>query len=108
MKVHIAGIGKDENSQSISDWSSVPAKEKKQKPSIMLIGTSNIKDIDPERLSSNFNNEKLAYTFAEAEKVIKGATNKPVAVAFHVLTNELKSHSFIECVSNPSRHMTSK
>ena len=58
LKVHIAGISKDENGQSISDWSSVPAKEKKQKPSIMLIGTSSIKDIDPERLSSNFNTEK--------------------------------------------------
>ena len=100
LKVHIAGISKDENGQSISDWSSVPAKEKKQKPSIMLIGTSNIKDIDPERLSSNFNTEKhIAYTFAEAEKVIKGVTNKPDAVAFHVLTNELKSNSSIECVS---------
>ena len=36
---------------------------------------------------------------AEAEKVIQGATNKPDAVAFHVLTNELKSNSSIECVS---------
>ena len=67
LKAHIAGIGKDENGQSISEWSSVPAKEKKQKPSIMLIGTSNINDDDPERLSFNFNTEKhITYTFAEA------------------------------------------
>ena len=31
--------------------------------------------------------------------MIKGGTNKPDAVAFHVLTNELKSNSSIECVS---------
>ena len=37
----------------------------------MLIGTSNIKEIDPAMLSSNINFEKhISYTFSEAEKVI--------------------------------------
>ena len=99
LKVHIAGISKDENDQSISDWSTVPGKEKKQKPTVMLIGTSNIKGIEPARLSSNINIEKhISYTFAEAEKVIDDSESKPDAVAFHVLTNELKSNSSMECV----------
>ena len=62
----------------------------------MLIGTSNIKEIDPARLSSNINIEKqISYTYAEAEKVIDDSVYKPDAVAYHVLTNELNSNSSI-------------
>ena len=99
LKVHIAGVSIDENDQSLSDWSTVPGKEKKQKPTVLLIGTSNIKEIEPARLSSNINIEKhISYTFAEAEKVIDDSESKPDAVAFHMLTNELKSNSSMECV----------
>ena len=63
--VYIAGISKDENDQTLSDWSTVPGKEKKQKPSVMLIGTSNIKGIDPAMLSPNINIDKyISHTFA--------------------------------------------
>ena len=52
------------------------------------------------RLSSHFNTEKhILYTVEETKKVINENVCKPDAIAFHILTNELKANSFTESVS---------
>ena len=66
----------------------------------MLVGTSNIKNIEHLRLSFHFNTEKdISYAVEEAKKVISESVSKPNAIAFHILTNELKAYSSIDCVS---------
>ena len=58
-------------------WSTVPGNQQKQKPSVMITGTSNIKEIDPAGLSSYINTEShISYAFAEAVKVIDDSVNK--------------------------------
>lgn len=62
------------------------------------MGTTNIKNIEPLRLSSHFNTENhISYTVEEAKKVINESVSKPDAIAFHILTNELKANSSTEC-----------
>ena len=83
-----------------SNWSTFPGRANKQKPSVMLVGTSNIENIEHLRLSFHCNTEKdILYTVEEAKKVTNESVSKPNAIAFHILTNELKSNSSTDCVS---------
>ena len=71
------------------------------KPKILLIGTSNIKGIDEERLSAKFVTHKCtAYTFEQTfEKLDSVRFIHYDAVVLHCLTNELAKESPDTCVS---------
>ena len=102
LKLNFARNSDKNNNMNLdsSDWFTVPGRASKQKPSVMLVGTSNIKNIEPFRLSSHLNTEKhFSYTVEEAKKVINESVSKPGAIAFHILTNELKPNSSTDCVS---------
>lgn len=71
------------------------------KPKILLIGTSNIKGIDEERISAKFVTHKCtAYTFEQTfEKLDSARSIHYDAVVLHCLTNELAKESPDTCVS---------
>ena len=70
------------------------------KPSALLLGTSNIKGINPEKLSSKTCvTKKVAFTLAETEDAVKSYTSKPDVVVLHSLTNDVKTLPPEECVT---------
>jgi hypothetical protein len=70
------------------------------KPSALLLGTSNIKGINPEKLSAKTCvTKKLAFTLAETEDAVKSHTSRPDVVILHSLTNDVKTLSPEECVT---------
>ncbi|CAG2241035.1 unnamed protein product [Mytilus edulis] len=85
-------------------WSKInpTSKQKDKKPQVLLIGTSNISKIDPEKLSSKYETTKeTAYKFNEAEQVIQklGTSENPEVIVLHVLTNELMHSTSSEYVT---------
>lgn len=67
-------------------------RQKITKPHIVLIGTSNIRKIDPDQLSSKFTTEKhIAYTIQEAEKEALSLENAPEVIVLHSLTNDVEN-----------------
>jgi hypothetical protein len=76
---------------------------KPTKPHVVLIGTSNIKGIHPDKLSSQYNvNEITAYTLEETEKEIRTLTVTPDLIALHSLTNDLRDKTPNTCVEEMS------
>lgn len=70
-------------------------------PHVIIIGTSNIDNIDTNKLSSKFTAEKLnAYTLEETETTVSELefTTKPDAFVLHSVTNDIKTHSPQDCV----------
>ncbi|CAG2189362.1 unnamed protein product [Mytilus edulis] len=70
-------------------------------PHVIIIGTSNIDNIDTKKLSSKFTAEKLtAYTLKETETTVSELefTTKPDAFVLHSVTNDIKTHSPQDCV----------
>jgi hypothetical protein len=58
-------ISNETNSEDESDWSLVHGKKKKT--SVLLVGTSNIKGIEPSQLSTKYHTSKeTAYTIDQA------------------------------------------
>lgn len=90
----------DQNNEHGS-WSQVERKEKKEKPKVLLVGTSNTEQIKTERLSAQFDTmKKIAYHIDQAEKVIDELEESynPDVIAYHILSNELTKKSSSECV----------
>ncbi|CAC5376151.1 unnamed protein product [Mytilus coruscus] len=101
LKIHIAEHQQNFDTDS---WSKInpPSKQKDKKPQVLLIGTSNISKIDPEKLSSKYETTKeTAFKFNKAEQVIQnlGTSENPEVIVFHVLTNELMHSTSSECVT---------
>lgn len=85
------------NSEDESDWSLV--RGKKTKPSVLLVGTSNIKGIEPSQLSTKYHTSKeTAYTIEQATNIIQDYPPQPDVIAYHILSNQIKSSSSGECV----------
>ena len=60
------------------------------KPNVILIGTSNISGIDPLKLSTKFEMEKIiAYDFIKTEENLRGISTASNLIVFHSLTNEM-------------------
>ncbi|CAC5376138.1 unnamed protein product [Mytilus coruscus] len=101
LKIHITEHQQNFDTDS---WSKINpiSKQKDKKPQVLLIGTSNISKIDPEKLSSKYETTKeTAFKFNEAEQVIQnlGTSENPEVIVFHVLTNELMHSTSSECVT---------
>ena len=70
----------------------------KEKPTALLIGTSNTERIDEQKLSSSVNVAKVtAYTLDETHNVIDNTQVKPDVVIIHALTNDVNNLSPNEC-----------
>jgi len=69
------------------------------KPKVLLLGTSNIKNINETKLSDAVNVEKVVkYTLEETETYVKSHDEAPDLVVIHSLTNDLKAFSPQKCV----------
>lgn len=72
-----------------------------RKPTALLVGTSNLNGIKPDKLSTSVDILKsTAYTFEEAYSTIENYESKPDVVLLHALTNDIKNHSPEECTEN--------
>ena len=72
---------------------------KRKKPSVLLVGTSNIKGIEPSQLSTKYHTSKeTAYTIDQATNIIQDYPSQPDVIAYHILSNQIKSSSSGECV----------
>lgn len=70
---------------------------------VALIGTSNIKGINPEKLSSQYRVNKItAYTLVETEKEITNLAESPDLIVLHSLTNDLRNKTPNTCVEEMS------
>ena len=70
------------------------------KPKVLLVGTSNIKDIEPTRFTPKvYLKKEVKYTVVEAKEYIEQSDTKYDAVAFHVLTNDIKGKDTESCIT---------
>ena len=70
------------------------------KPKVLLVGTSNIKDIEPTRFTPKVDLKKeVKYTVVEAKEYIEQSDTKYDAVSFHVLTNDIKGKNTESCIT---------
>ena len=70
------------------------------KPSVYLLGTSNVKGIDSDKITGAANVTKfITYTISEAKNKITELDIPPSAVVLHILTNDLKNMEPATCVS---------
>ena len=75
-----------------------------EKPKVILIGTSNITGIDPEKVSKKFEIEKIvAYSFSETDSKLKVLNSTAQVIVFHSLTNEMVDNSAEFCVKEIKR-----
>jgi hypothetical protein len=65
------------------------------KPNVLLIGTSNIKNIKADQLSGGIHTMKIVKTTLDVTMKYQGS---PDVIILHSLTNDLKSMSPNECV----------
>ena len=71
-----------------------------QIPQVTIIGTSNTRGINPDKLSSRFKTDKiLAYTINDAETEVRHLPHIPEVLVFHSTTNDLKTSTPSDCVS---------
>ena len=69
------------------------------KPNVLLMGTSNIKGINEDKLTQSANVHKvIKYTMAETKQYLDTSTDSPDLVVLHCLTNDLKTMSPQTCV----------
>jgi predicted nucleic acid-binding Zn-ribbon protein len=67
----------------------------------VLIGTSNIKNIDEQRLTHAMEITKImGYTVQQARQKVKGLTTKPDMIILHILTNDIKTGSPKTCAED--------
>ena len=71
------------------------------KPKVLLVGTSNTKDIDTTKLSAKFDTTKvLAYNFEQTKEKIENAKSESYdAIVLHSLSNELRNMQPEPCAS---------
>ena len=69
-------------------------------PHVLLIGTSNTSQIDPDKLCTKFNTDKeIAYNFEETISSIENASQDHYdIICLHSLTNEIKDKPVDQCV----------
>lgn len=71
------------------------------KPHVTLIGTSNIKGINPDKLSSRYSVDKItAFTLCETQSSVRNITQNPTALVLHSLSNDLKNYTPQQCVDH--------
>ncbi|CAC5365226.1 unnamed protein product [Mytilus coruscus] len=76
-----------------------PPTHKPKNPHVLLIGTSNTKNIECEKLSAKSStNKKIDYKFHETIEVIDSSTEETDLVLLHSLTNELKENTPEYCL----------
>lgn len=106
-KKQLNSVGQKQKDQSVREDTvnreQKPDKSKDSKIPILLIGTSNIKLIDPQRWPQYSTKEHQAFTLEEAIEVIEGyktepGTFHPNVTIFHSLTNDIKTLEADECV----------
>jgi hypothetical protein len=69
---------------------------KRKKPSVLLVGTSNIKGIEPSQLSTKYYTSKeTAYTIDQATNIIQDYPSQPDVKAYHILSNQIKNYCMI-------------
>ena len=90
--------------QNENEWKKVPIKKNIPRPekatdkAVLVIGNSQLHDVNPRGLSKTSNIRKeTAYTIAEAEEIVcKEADSekpeKPDVILFHLITNDVKTH----------------
>lgn len=70
------------------------------KPMLLLVGTSNLSKIDTDKWNTSYiTTKRSAYTMEEAGAIIEEVGFKPNAVILHVLTNDVKNFTPVECAS---------
>ena len=70
-----------------------------RKPTALLLGTSNINGIRPEKLSQYVDVTKVtAYTLDETRSKIETTETRPDVVLLHAFTNDIKTHTPEECI----------
>ena len=86
---------KENNSKSgVTSTADMHDISEKDKKTILLIGTSNLKNIEPERWNRYYTTRKeMAYTLDNAMETIEryNPTSQPNAIVLHTLTNDIKS-----------------
>ena len=64
------------------------------KPKVLLLGTSNTKGINEDKLSSSVETQKIeAFTLDQARNHITTSDLNPNVIVLHILTNALKTKS---------------
>ncbi|XP_062579117.1 interaptin-like [Saccostrea cucullata] len=91
---------RDDNS---GDFQTKTTRQNQVKPHVTLIGTSNIKGINPDKLSSQYSVNKItAYTLEDTVKEIRNLTEAPDLITLHSLTNDLRNKTPNACVEEMS------
>ena len=92
---------KVETSQNSRNQNEEPIQEKRKttKTSLVVIGTSNIKHIEPQRWSKYTTRKITAYTIEDAINAIGTLKEKADVVVFHSLTNDIKHMTPDECTT---------
>jgi len=71
---------------------------------VTLIGSSNTNGINPQKLSSNYNLNKIqAFTLEQTEREIRNLHPTPSVLVLHTLTNDLKTKTPTTCVDEMDR-----
>lgn len=83
--------GGDTSVSGVATWNT-------DKPTALLLGTSNLNGIKPDKLSTSVDISKsTAHTLEEAYSTIENYESKPDVVLLHALTNDIKDHSPEQC-----------
>ena len=102
LKQHIGSIS-DTKSGEFMEIKPTVSETKPTKPKVVLFGTSNIQGVKIEDWNEDFVCEKhIAYTIKATEKALASIqkTPAPQVIAFHSLTNDLKTFEASKCVEN--------
>ena len=87
-------------SDSVTASSATPVVEN-VKPSVLLVGTSNIAKINESKITSAANVSKvIKYTIDETKECISMYEDSPDVVVLHPLTNDIKNKPPSECVDD--------
>ena len=75
--------------------------DKSQKKNVLIIGNSHTNSLDPDKVSSQYNVQKVtAFTISEADMVISTfeGDSVPDCIVFHLIVNDIKHMEADECV----------
>ena len=77
-----------------------PSAVENEKPSVLLVGTSNIAKINETKITNAAKVSKIVkYTIDDTKDIINEYEDFPDVVVFHPLTNDIKTRAKDECVS---------
>ena len=77
-----------------------PSAVENEKPSVLLVGTSNIAKINETKITNAAKVSKIVkYTIDDTKDIINEYEDSPDVVVFHPLTNDIKTKATDECVS---------